>query len=87
MSIPNIGDIVTTSGGAAGAVWGVRENAEGIFVQFGADGEWLHLEASSDEQPASVVSEPAVIEVEHEAAPAPVDPTVEAEPAGEAPKP
>lgn len=39
-NIPNVGDTVATADGRGGAAWGLRENAEGVFVQFSAGDDW-----------------------------------------------
>jgi hypothetical protein len=59
---PNVGEIVTTSDGATGAAWGLRQDHAGVFVQFRADGDWRPVIAAPADTigtTASAASAPA----------------------------
>lgn len=61
---PNIGDCLTMPNGTSGTVWGVMENANGLFVQFSQSDDWMlcQVDAAAPEViPALVLSTPAPV--------------------------
>lgn len=61
MGKPNVGDQIALQSGPSGKVWGVRETADGVSVQFGPEGEWhaVDAEVAAVEEPTPVAPEPA----------------------------
>ena len=57
MNAPDIGASVITACGAAGTVWGVLQNDEGVFVQFGAGGDWFAMAPAA--APSGTAPDPA----------------------------